>query len=82
MRIYAGNLSLEVTEEDLRKVFLVYGQVSYVKINREDVADDPLIFGMVGMPLHLEAKAAISALNRKKLKGKSIEVKEAGVFYR
>ena len=80
MRIYAGNLSLKVTEDDLRDAFLVFGKVSYVKINRGMLEDDPENFGMVGMPLHSEAKAAIIGLNRKKMKGKPMVVKEAGVL--
>jgi RNA recognition motif-containing protein len=78
MRIYAGNLSDEVTEKDLRRAFLAFGQVSFVKINRDDVVDNPSNFGMIGMPVHMEAKAAITGLHGKKIKGKPISVNEAG----
>ena len=34
MNIYAGNLSREVTEADLRAVFRAFGEVSFVNIVR------------------------------------------------
>ena len=78
MRIYASNLALDVTEEDLKEAFLAFGQVTYVKINRDQAPDNPSTFGMIGMPLKNEAKAAISNMHGKKLKGRSIAVNEAG----
>jgi len=35
MSIYVGNLSHEVTEEDLRQAFEAFGQVEYVTIIKD-----------------------------------------------
>jgi RNA recognition motif-containing protein len=81
MRIFARDLAPDVTEDDLREAFRGFGQVSFVKINQEEglVANVQECSAMIGMPIKLEAKAAIAGLHGKKLKGKSIKVNEAGV---
>ncbi len=76
MNIYAGNLSKDVTEEDLRKVFRTFGQVSFVNIVR-DRFKISMGFGILDMPIQTEAEAAIAGLNATSMNGKSISVKEA-----
>lgn len=81
MRIFARDLAEDVTEDDLRQAFREFGQVSFVKINREEgmEANVKECSAMIGMPITLEAKAAIASLHGKRLKGKSLWVNEAGV---
>lgn len=81
MRIFARDLAPDVTEDDLREAFRGFGQVSFVKINKDEWLDAPEreYSAMIGMPITMEAKAAIAGLHGKKLKGKSITVNEAGV---
>jgi RNA recognition motif-containing protein len=79
MRIYTVNLAPAVTEDELREAFRVFGQVSFVKITQEQVQDALVCSGMVGMPIRLEAKAAIAGLHGKVLKGNVITVNEVGV---
>jgi RNA recognition motif-containing protein len=78
MRIYVGNIALGVSEEDLRKAFRVFGQVSFVNIvaDRFNKAADR--FGIIGMPVALEGEAAITGLHQKDMKGKALAVTEAG----
>ena len=77
MNIYAGNLLREATEEDLRQAFEAFGQVSSVKIIKDQYTGDSRGFGFVEMPNDLEAKSAISGLDGKDLKGRTLKVNEA-----
>ncbi|MGB2864524.1 MAG: hypothetical protein WBC05_14445 [Sedimentisphaerales bacterium] len=76
MNIYAGNLSPETTEDDLRQAFEAFGQVISVKILRNRVTGESNRIGFVGMPVAEEAQTAISELNGKNLKGHAIKVEE------
>ena len=77
MNIYAGNLSNDVTEDDLRKAFRVFGEVSFVNIVRNRHNKVSAGFGFLQMPVVLEAEAAIKALNATQLKGQPLTVNEA-----
>ena len=76
MNIYVGNLSPETTEVDLRQTFEAFGQVISVKILRNRVTGESNRIGFVEMPVSDEAQTAISELNGKNLKGKTIKVEE------
>jgi len=77
MNIYAGNLSHEVTEDDLRQAFEPFGQVESVNIVKDRFSGESRGFGFVTMPSGKEAQAAITGMNNKDLKGCSIKVNEA-----
>ncbi len=77
MNIYVGNLSREVTEEDLRQAFETFGQVTSVKIITDKLSGVSRGFGFVEMPAKAEAQAAITGLNDKELKGGTLTVNEA-----
>jgi RNA recognition motif-containing protein len=77
MNIYVGNLSLEVTEEDLREAFKAFGQVTSVNIIKDRYSGRSRGFGFVEMPVKTEGQAAISGLNGKDLKGQALNVNEA-----
>jgi RNA recognition motif-containing protein len=77
MNIYVGNLVREATEEDLRHAFEAFGQVGSVKIIKDQYTGDSRGFGFVEMPNGLEAKSAISGLDGKDLKGRTLKVNEA-----
>lgn len=77
MNIYAGNLSREVTEEDLRQAFEAFGQVSSVTIIKDKFSNESRGFGFVEMTTKAEAQAAIAGLNGKQLKGQTLTVNEA-----
>lgn len=76
MNIYAGNLSREVTEDDLRKAFEAFGQVTSVSIIKDSFGESRG-FGFVEMPVEAEAQSAINGLNGKELKGRTLDVNEA-----
>ncbi len=77
MNIYVGNLSYEVTEEDLKQAFEAFGQVESVKIIKDRFSGESKGFGFVEMPAKDEAQSAINDLNGKELKGRTLNVNEA-----
>ena len=77
MNIYVGNLSYEVTEEDLKEAFKVFGEVNTVKIIKDNYTGRSKGFGFVEMSAKTEAQSAIEGLNGKDLKGRSLNVNEA-----
>ena len=77
MKIYAGHLSYEITEDELRLAFEAFGKVESATIIKDKYSDRSKGFGFVEMPTAAEAQAAIEGLNGKDLKGKTINVNEA-----
>ena len=77
MNIYVGNLSHELTEEELKQAFEAFGQVESAKIITDRYSGVSRGFGFVEMPTKAEAEAAIAELNGKELKGRTLTVNEA-----
>ena len=77
MRIYVGNLSYEVAEEDLQEVFGAFGQVASVEILKDKFSGRPKGFGFVEMPAKEEGQSAIAELNGTDLKERTLKVEEA-----
>ena len=77
MNIYVGNLPREATEDDLRQAFEAFGQVSSAKIITDKFTGDPRGFGFVEMSNSTEAQAALTGLDGKDLKGRTLRVNEA-----
>ena len=77
MKIYVGNLSYEVTEEDLRQEFGAFGEVTSANIITDKYSGRPKGFGFVEMATKSEAEAAITGLNGKTLKDRTVVVNEA-----
>ena len=77
MKIYAGNLSNDVTEEDLRLALEQFGQVDSTTIIKDKYSGQSKGFGFVEMASKAEGQSAIDGLNGKDLKGKALNVNEA-----
>ena len=77
MNIYVGNLSYEVTEEDLKEAFKVFGEVEIVKVIKDNYTGRSKGFGFVEMSDNAEARSALDALNDKEFKGRTIKVNTA-----
>jgi RNA recognition motif-containing protein len=77
MNIYVGNLSYDMSDEDLRMAFEAYGQVESAKVIKDKYNGQSKGFGFVEMPAKAEAQSAINGLNGKELKGKTLSVSEA-----
>ncbi len=77
MRIYIGNLSYDVTEDDLVAAFSNYGKVESASVPSDRISGKPRGFAFVEMASKSEAEAAIAGLNGKELKGRAMVVNEA-----
>ena len=77
MKLYAGNLSYEVTEEDLRQACEEFGQVETATIIQDRDSGRSKGFGFVEMASKDEGQSAIDGLNGKELKGRALNVNEA-----
>jgi cold-inducible RNA-binding protein len=77
MNIFVGNLSKDVTEDDLQNLFSEFGTVRNVKVIKDLFSGESKGFGFLEIPGLAEAQKAINELNTKELKGKKITVNEA-----
>ena len=79
MNIYVGNLSLEVTVDELRNLFLAFGEVISVTIMNDKYigSGQSRGYGFIEMASKAEGEAAIANLNEKTLKHMTINVVEA-----
>jgi RNA recognition motif-containing protein len=77
MNIYVGNLSRDLSESDLREAFAAFGEVASSSIIKDKFSGESRGFGFVEMPNKDEADKAISGLNGKDLKGRTMTVNEA-----
>jgi cold-inducible RNA-binding protein len=77
VKIYVGNLSFDITEEELREEFVSFGKVESVSIITDKYSGRPKGFAFVEMPSVSEGQAAIAALNGKTLKDRTLSVDAA-----
>jgi RNA recognition motif-containing protein len=79
MNIYVGNLSLEMTEDELRKEFTVFGEVISVTIMNDKYigSGQPRGYGYVEMASKSEGATAIANLEGKRLRNRVVNVVEA-----
>lgn len=76
-KLYIGNLSFKVTEDELQEKLAEFGQVESVKIITDRDTGQSKGFGFVEMSSDAEARAAIDGLNGKELGGRALKVNEA-----
>jgi cold-inducible RNA-binding protein len=77
MNIYVGNLSRETAEEDLRKAFEAFGEVTKATVITDKFSGESKGFGFVEMANKTEAMAALAGMNGKELQGRTLNVSEA-----
>lgn len=77
MSIYIGNLSYEVTEEDVSSVFAEYGTVRRVQLPTDRETGRMRGFGFVEMSSDAEEEAAIEALDGAEWMGRDLKVNKA-----
>ena len=79
MNIYVGNLSLEMTEDELRKEFTEFGEVISVTIMNDKYigSGQPRGYGYVEMASKSEGTTAIANIEGKKLRDRVVNVVEA-----
>lgn len=77
MSIYVGNLSYEVTQEDLSNVFAEYGTVKRVQLPTDRETGRMRGFAFVEMNTEAEETAAIEALDGAEWMGRDLKVNKA-----
>lgn len=81
MNIYISNLSLNVIDSDLRRLFLAFGEVESAEIIRDKLNGRPKGTALVSMPVHAQGLKAVESLNQTELSGKKIIVTEAKSYF-
>ena len=77
MSIYVGNLSYQVTQEDIKGVFAEYGEVKRVQLPTDRETGRPRGFAFVEMAQESEETAAIEALDGAEWMGRDLKVNKA-----
>ncbi|MCH2446986.1 MAG: RNA-binding protein [Candidatus Marinimicrobia bacterium] len=77
MNLYVGNLSYDMSEENLRTEFAEYGEVQSAKIITDKFTGRSRGFGFVEMNSDDEGKKAMEELNGKDVEGRELVVNEA-----
>ena len=76
-KLYVGNLSYNIRDDDLQQAFAQYGSVSSAKVMMDRDTGRSKGFGFVEMGSDPEAQAAINGMNGQALDGRAIVVNEA-----
>jgi len=76
MKLYVGNLPLEVSADDLLKRFEEHGWVDSVEIVKEHEDGKSLGFGFVVMSTFTDGQKAVEGLNEKESFGRILDVHE------
>lgn len=77
MNIYVGNLSPDLSEDQLRQEFAAFGQVASVALIKDKFTGRSRGFAFVEMPVVAEGQAAVAGLKGKVLEDRTIDVSEA-----
>lgn len=77
MSIYVGNLSWEMTEQDIQTLFAEYGDVKRVNLPTDRETGRPRGFCFVEMERESDEAGAITALDGKESMGRSLKVNKA-----
>jgi len=76
-KLYVGNLSFDLTENDLNDAFAAHGTVTEASLMMDRASGRSRGFGFVTMSTEEEAQKAIAALNGTELKGRALTVNVA-----
>jgi cold-inducible RNA-binding protein len=76
-KLYVGNLSYNVTENDLEDLFSPFGPVSEINLMLDRMTGKPRGFAFVTMATKEAADAATQSLNGKEVSGRALTVNEA-----
>ena len=76
-KLFVGNLSFNITENDLQDAFAAHGAVTETNLMLDRVTNRPRGFAFITMGTPEEAQKAISALNGKELDGRALTVSVA-----
>ena len=75
IRLYAGNLPSDITENEFQELFSEFGKIFSYELSRDIFTGRCRGFGFIEMEGN-EARAAITGLNGRTVRGNSIRVNE------
>ena len=73
-KLFVGNLSFNITENDLQDAFAAHGTVVETNLMMDRATGRPRGFGFITMSSEEEAQKAIDALNGASLDGRNLTV--------
>ncbi len=76
-KLYVGNLSYSVTEDQLRELFAKHGEVKDVVIIKDKMTERSKGFGFVELSNDAEIQKAIDSLNDTEFEGRTIKINKA-----
>src|SRR5882724_9211098 len=76
-KLFVGNLSFNITENDLQDAFAAHGTVVETNLMMDRATGRPRGFGFITMSSPEEAEKAIAAMNGATLDGRNLTVNEA-----
>ena len=76
-KLFVGNLSFNLTENDLQDAFAEFGTVTEVNVMMDRATNRPRGFAFVTMSSKEEADKAVQGMNGKQLDGRALTVNEA-----
>ena len=76
MIIFVGNLSFDITEEELRREFMVFGEVMSIIImdDKHIGSGQTRRYAFVEMPSKSEGEDAVTGLKGKRLRNRAVDV--------
>jgi RNA recognition motif-containing protein len=77
MNIYVSNFNSTFSNDDLKNLFIPYGEVVLAEVAIDAFTNQSRSFGYVDMPDEQQAQAAIAALNQSEVNGRLITVRQA-----
>ncbi|KPA10011.1 RNA-binding protein [Candidatus Magnetomorum sp. HK-1] len=77
MNIYVGNLSYDITQDELQQLFAEHGSVVNVNIIKDRDTGNSKGFGFVEMENQSDGENAIKELDGQSVKGRNIKVNQA-----
>ena len=76
-KLFVGNLSFNITKEQLQDMFAAHGAVTEVDVIMDKFSGRPRGFAFVSMETKEAAEAAIKAVNGTSVDGRALTVNEA-----
>lgn len=73
-KLFVGNLSFDITENDLQDAFAAHGTVTEANLMMDRATNRPRGFAFVTMSTEEEAQKAIAAMNGKNVGGRALTV--------
>lgn len=74
LRLYVGNLHVNVTENQIRPIFDAFGELDFIELHKDPATGDSKGFGFVQYKNEADAHSALSQLNGLEIAGQNIKV--------